>query len=104
MPDPIASAFVNECLALRQSHPHAPALDALDLVMQGRQHRHYDLGQTAIPPSPFALVVAAAFDCMSVNEWIAFTGPNADPNGRAHLQVLWFLEVWPKFLKRYSLG
>jgi len=37
MADPIGMAIVNEALALRESHAHAPAADILDLVMQGRQ-------------------------------------------------------------------
>jgi hypothetical protein len=32
--------LVNEALALRASHPHAPAAEALDLVMEGRHQRH----------------------------------------------------------------
>jgi hypothetical protein len=35
MADTIAMAVVIEALALRMSHPHAPAADVLDQVMKG---------------------------------------------------------------------
>ena len=104
MPDPVAIAIVNECLALRQSHPSVPASDVLDLVMQGRHHRHYDFGSAMFPPDPFALVVAEAVDFMPANDWAALTGASVTPDQRAAMQVMWALEVWPKFMKRYSLG
>jgi hypothetical protein len=105
MPDPIARAIVDECLALRASHGHASAADVLDLVMQGRQHRLLDFGEHMLPPAPFALLVAEAMgDHMSAAEWEAFTGPNADANLRSTLQLQFALNVWPKLLQRYHVG
>ena len=105
MADPIGMAIVNEALALRESHAHAPAADILDLVMQGRQYRLVDFGDHMLPPAPFALLVAEAVgDRMSAAEWEAFTGPMADASLRATLQLQYALNVWPKFLERYSVG
>lgn len=105
MSDPIALAIVNEALALRASHGHAPAADVFDLVMRGRQFRLIDFGEHMLPPSSFALLVAEAVgDAMSAAEWEAFTGPNADANLRSTLQLQFALNVWPKFLQRYHIG
>ena len=105
MPDPTAQAIVDEALALRASHGHAPAPDVLDLVMRGRQHRLLDFGEHMLPPSPFALLVAEAVgDHMSPAEWEAFTGPKADASLRSTLQLQYALNVWPKFLQRYHVG
>jgi len=105
MADSIGMAIVHEALALRESHAHAPASDILDLVMQGRQYRLVDFGEHMLPPAPFALLVAEAVgDRMSPTEWEAFTGPRADAHLRATLQLQYALNVWPKFLERYSVG
>ena len=105
MEDPIAQAIVSEALALRASHAHAPAADVLDLVMRGRQYRLVDFGDHQLPPAPFALLVAEALgDHMSAAEWEAFTGPKADASLRATLQLQFALNVWPKFLERYSVS
>jgi hypothetical protein len=105
MPDPIAQAIVSESLALRASHARAPAADVLDLVMAGRQYRLIDFGEHLLPPAPFALLVAEAVgDHMSTAEWEAFTGPNAEASLRAALQLQYALNVWPRFLERYSVG
>jgi hypothetical protein len=105
VPDAIALAIITEALALRVSHPKAPASDVLDLVMQGRQYRLVDFGEHMVPPAPFALLVSEAVgDCMSADDWATATGPKADPHLRATLQLQFALNVWPKFLVRYSLG
>jgi len=105
MADLIGQAIVSEALALRASHAHAPAADVLDLVMQGRRYRLVDFGDHMLPPAPFALLVAEAVgDHMSADEWEAFTGPKADASLRATLQLQFALNVWPKFLERYSVG
>jgi len=105
MPDPIAMAIVSESLALRASHGHASASDVLDLVMQGRQYRLVDFGDHMLPPAPSALLVAEAMgDHMTAAEWEAFTGPKADASLRATLQLQYALNVWPKFLERYSIS
>ena len=88
-----------------ESHAHASASDVLDLVMQGRQYRLVDFGEHMLPPAPFALLVAEAMgDHMSAAEWETFTGPKADASLRATLQLQYALNVWPKFLERYSIS
>lgn len=105
MSDAVAAAIVAEALALRASHPHAPPLDVLDLVMRGRRDRLIDFDDHMVPPAPFALLVAEAMgDVMSAAEWLAATGPKADPHLRATLQLQYALNVWPQFLVRYGLG
>ena len=105
MPDPIGVAIVNESLSLRKSHPRASAADVLDLVMQGRRYRLVDFGDHMLPPAPFALRVAEAMgDHMTAAVWEAFTGPAADAGLRATLQLQYALNVWPKFLERYSIS
>ncbi len=47
---------------LRKSQPELPALAVLDQSMRGHHGRRIDSGGLATPPSPFALVVAEAFD------------------------------------------
>lgn len=98
-----AQKLVAEVLEVRRSHPHAPALAALDLVMKGRGQLP-DIDDIAPPPAPFALVVAEAFDrCFAKDEWARWTIPPADPALSAAMQVVWAAEVWPKFVQRYGL-
>lgn len=67
-------AIVDEALALRASHPHAPAVDILDLAIKGRDAWLEDFFEHMVPPSPFALLVAEAVDdfsprAMAVAHW-----------------------------------
>lgn len=101
MPDR-ALAIVNEALALRASHPHAPAADVLDLAMQGHEVWLEDLLVHMVPPSPFALLVAEAVgDLSPACEWRALTGPNADEKVREAMRQSYIECVLPKFVKRY---
>lgn len=94
--DLVARAIVSRCLSLRVSHPAAPALDTLDIVMQGRQGQRLDFGGLGIPPAAFALVVADALDCgMIMQDWKALLGPQIDPAIRATLMQVWRDEVCP---------
>ena len=104
MSTPEAQKLATETLTLRRSHVHAPALDVLDLVMKGRQQLP-DFGDLALPPRPFALMVAEAFDRgMSVDDWALMTGSRADPQLRTTLLGIFASEVWPRFVQRYSTG
>ena len=51
--------IVNEALARRNSHPQALAVDVLDLPVRGREYWLEDFLDHMVPPSPFALLVAA---------------------------------------------
>ena len=64
-----ALAVVQAAVSLTRSHPHAPALDVLDLVMRGRADQVLDFndpaapnGSLAAPNTPFGQLLAAAFD------------------------------------------
>ena len=95
--------IIEEALALRRSHPHAPAADVLDLVIRGRDIWLEDLLDHIEPPSPFALLVAEAIgDCMSAAEWRAFTGPNADERVREAMLLEYRTCVVAKFVNRYG--
>lgn len=92
-------------MILRLSHPHAPARDTLDLVMNGWRGARLDFGADGIPPSPFALIVAAAFDRgMNAQDWEGLLGPNADPAIRATLLQVWRTQVWPVVLCSYGIA
>jgi hypothetical protein len=97
-----ARAIVDEALALRESHPHAPAVDVLDLAMQGHEVWLEDFFEHMVPPSPFALLVAEAVgDFSPPAEWCALTGLNADARVREAMQQSYAEHVWPKFVERY---
>jgi hypothetical protein len=83
----LALAVVGAVLNLRRSHPSAPAIDALDMVMKGRQGHTLDFVEARVrhacradPAIDFGHIVAAALDhAMTLAEWVAFTGDQADP-------------------------
>lgn len=84
-------------LTLRASHPLAPALDVLDVVFKGRL-----LPLMPLPPEPFALLVAEAFDQgMHCDDWASLMRPDGDPRVHAALLAIWRDEVWPLFVARY---
>lgn len=104
MPSTVANNIIGEALALRASHPHAPAGDVLDLVLRGHKDLWLeDLLDHIVPPAPFALLVAEAVrDCMSSAEWQAFTGPKADERLRAVMLQEYKNSVVPKFVGRFG--
>jgi hypothetical protein len=105
MPDPTVAAIVNAALALRASHPHAPAVGVLDLAIKGRGVWLEDFLEHVLPPSPFALLVAEAMgDCMMAAEWKAFTGPDANARVRDAMTREYATSVLPKFVKRYGFS
>lgn len=98
------SAIVSAALALRRSHPAAPALDVLALVLQGRQAVPADFGADGLPPAPFALLVAEAFDtAMTPDEWREWCQPGMNPKLLAGLLSVWTVHVWPRFAHRFGL-
>jgi hypothetical protein len=66
MANSTARAIVQSAIALRQSHPHAPALDLLDLVMQPYRGASpaFDDGRRDLtePGTPFGQILQAGFD------------------------------------------
>jgi len=100
-----ADRAINEALALRNSHPCAPAVDVVDLVIFNRGLWLEDFFERMVPPDPFALLVAEAMGDFSPRaQWLALTGPNADEKVRAAMQQNYAETVLPKFVRRYGLS
>jgi len=105
-PLPVAPAvdIAARALLLRLQHPDWPAVEVIDQVMRGRTGRWIDFGDLALPPSPFALLVAEAFDRgMEPSDWEGLLRSTAPPRVRELLLQIWADEVWPNFCVRYSL-
>ena len=99
-----AKPYVDAALALSRSHPHAPAVDVLDLALRGLDREQLDFGQDGRPPSPFALLVAAAHDStgLTLDEWGWLANPRIDPKLAVALLEIWREKVWPQFLAQQS--
>jgi hypothetical protein len=88
-------------LALRQSHPAAPPGDVLALVFSGSAGASIAFGPASLPPHPFALLVAEAFDDpLTPAEWLAFLPQMADP---APMLEHFSATTWARFLAHYGL-
>ena len=59
MPNPDALAVGQAAISLTRSHPHAPALDVLDLVTRGRADQVLDFNDPAAPNGSLAAASAA---------------------------------------------
>ena len=97
--------FAAAAPALRRSHPKVPALDVLDLAMQGHEGSAVELtGKWLAPGSPFGQVLAAALDvAMTPEQWAAWTRPPADPALQSATLVAWRDSVLAAFVTRYRL-
>jgi hypothetical protein len=62
-PTDLAERIIREALALRASHPHVPALEVFDVVMEGRRGSEVELPDMEVtPPGPrFAALLVDAF-------------------------------------------
>jgi hypothetical protein len=103
MADPQALIVVRKALELRRSHPHVPALDVLDLAMQGRQNQPLDFadstapgGDHTDPMAPFGQVLGLAFA----------PDLNADDCAAQAIDFdeAWHLVVLEGFWERYGIG
>ena len=95
---------VTQALLLRKTQPDLPALEVLDKVMRGRHGKRIDFSDLALPPAPFALLVAEAFDRgMLPGDRVGLWQHNGSPELRPFLLQLWTDEVWPQFMVRHSL-
>ena len=100
--DPVAAAVVDDALKVRASHPAAPTMDILALVLQGRRTRPLTFGEIS-PVSPFGLLVVEAFDRgMPVSDWIGFYR-YPDPRVIAALDDIWRKDVWPAFTAHFGI-
>lgn len=97
-----AVEVVATALLLRRASPNWPALDVLDQAMAGRIGRRIDFGALATIPSPFALLIAEAFDGgMLPCDWVGLWRSQSHPTLRQVLADIWADEVWLKFATRY---
>ena len=98
--------FAAAASALRRSHPKAPAVDVLDVAMQGHEGSAVDLtGKWLAPGSPFGQVLAAALDVgITPEEWAAWTRPPADPALQSATLAAWRGDVLGAFVARYKLN
>jgi hypothetical protein len=112
MPNLHALNVVQAAVSLGRSHPHAPPLDVLDLVMRGREGQMLNFIEVGVrhasladPSSPFGQLVAAALDRgMEPEDWISLTSDRADAHLRERLLDLWRDEVMEStFAKRYGV-
>lgn len=90
-------------MVLHRSHPHAPVLEVLDLVVRQLVGRSADLGKLH-PCSTFDKMVAEAFDRgMAPMDRKLAIHPNAAPAGVQLLIGICEGEVLPAFAMRYGL-
>jgi len=72
--------------------------------MRGHSGRWIDFGELALPPAPFALLVAEAYDTgMLPCDWVGLLRPGSPQRVRELLLQIWAEEVWLKFRVRYSM-
>lgn len=91
-------------LAVRRSHPRLSALAVLEACLREREGRVSDFGAAATIGSPFAMIIAEAFDkAEPQRDWGAITRPGADPLLVAGLRQIWQSEVVPAFARHFGL-
>jgi hypothetical protein len=101
----IGTDLARAAVALRRSHPRAPALDVLDVVLRRHRGSLQDFGAATRPGSEFGLVLAAAFDPgMAPEDWRIVDHPNTAPEVSAALLAIWHETVLGAFAARYGLG
>lgn len=97
-----AVEVVASALLLRRSQPELQAVEVIDRAMAGRIGHRVDFGDLATIPSPFALLIAEAFDGgMLPCDWAGLWRSKSHPRLRQVLIDIWADEVWPKFATRY---
>lgn len=111
MADHVAEQIIAVALGTHGTHPQAPALEVLDLAMQGREgaalcfktgpgHAFDDWLE---PPSPFAELLRQAFAPSITREQLAlWCSPNEFVAGGFREQ--WNVDVRQRFAERYRLG
>lgn len=94
---------IDAALALSRSHPQAPALDVVDMALQGRAGRLADFGAIS-PTTALGQLIAAAFDLgIAPEDWHLIDSPNSPPAVVAVLQGIWRDQVLAAFAARYRL-
>jgi hypothetical protein len=99
-----AKPYVDAALALSRSHPHAPAIDVLNVALQGVDRQTLDFGPDGLPPAPFAMLVVVAHDntVLTLEEWGWLANPKIDPKLATALLEIWRNTVWPRFMAQVA--
>ena len=111
MADRDAHGIVDAAIALERSHPGVPALEILDLVMEGRHGTSPDFSDPALrweswaaPANAFGDLLAKAFDrAMTPAEWRGLSDGREGPLFDNALREIWELNVIRPFAVRYRL-
>lgn len=99
----VGQDVVRAAEAHRRSHPAVPALDVLDLVMEGHTGSLADFGVSLHPTTAFGQIIAAAFDKgMAPQDWLLIDLCD-NVHLVAELHRIWIQEVLPKLAARYAL-
>ena len=111
MADTQAQAIVNTALELTRTHPNAPAIEILDLAMQG--HEGSDLnfevwgrpfGDWTDACSPFGELLRRAFTGRRADRLAAAQLASGDPTDLADMASSnWQADVIDPFARRYRL-
>jgi hypothetical protein len=92
-------------LAVRRGHPRLSAIEVLEVCLRQRAGRVSDFGGAVTIGSPFAMIVAEAFDQDEPKrDWHAINRPGADPMVVADLRQIWRVEVLPAFARHFGLA
>jgi len=91
-------------LAVRRAHPRMSALAVLEACLREREGRVLDFGAAITFGSPFAMIVAEAFDrAEPKRDWSAINRPGADRLLIAGLRHISQAEVMPAFARHFDL-
>lgn len=95
---------VRAAIALRLSHPTAPAGDVLAIVLQDAGGDVADFGPALVAGEAFALLVAEAIDGVEMMPaWRQWGKVAADPVLASLLNERWDHHILPSFAARYGL-
>ena len=111
MTDRDALSVVQAAVATARSHSGVPALEVLDLVMEGRRGVELDFNDPTqshrcwtSPGTPFGALLALAFDrVMKPGEWRGLTGSAQGAHQAEVIMGIWRSEVVLPFIRRYEL-
>ena len=101
----ISPDVAHAAVAIRRSHPAAPALEVLDLCLTQRTGSLADFGSEIEPATPFGFLLAEAFDTgMAPQDWSLYSHPSTPAAVVQVLRGIWDGEVLDKFASRYGLA
>lgn len=103
MKDTLSEQLAQTAVDLSISHPHAKAIEIIDLVLAGRTGKVDSLGPIH-PTSPFGQLIATAFDrAMDPRDWKLIDNTKGEPRVVAALWGIWYRKVLIDFANHYGL-